>query len=100
MQIAADWGRSIGVEESVDKTVMMLLKRSLSHTRTPSVRYGAHAVKYVTEVEYLGLTVRKHLNFKDHLQSVKEKLSKSVGAVKRVLRLDYLLTYLFGHYNL
>ena len=56
MQTAADWGRRIGVEVSVDKTVMMLMKGSLLHTRTPSVRYGAHAVKYVTEVKYLGMT--------------------------------------------
>ena len=86
MQIAADWGRSVGIEVPVDKTVMMLMKGSLSHTRTRSVRYGAHAVKYVTEVKYLGLAVRKRLNFNYHLQSVNEKLRKSVGAVKRVLR--------------
>ena len=41
---------------------------------------------YVTEMKYLGLTVRERLNFNHHL--VKEKLSKSVAAVKRVLRVD------------
>ena len=61
MQIAADWGRSVGVEVSVDKTVMMLMKGSQSHTRTLLVRYGVHAVKYVTEVKYLGLTVCEQL---------------------------------------
>ena len=80
MQIAADWGRSVGVEVSVDITVMMLMTGCPSHTRTPSVRYGAHAIKYVTEVKYLGLTVRERLNFSYHLQSLKEKLSKSVEA--------------------
>ena len=65
------------------------MKGSLSHKRTPSVRYGADTVEYVTEVKYLGLTVRGRINFNYHLQSVKEKLSKSVEAVKRVLRVDY-----------
>ena len=32
------------------------------------LRYGAHAVEYVTEVKYLGLTVRERLNFSYHLQ--------------------------------
>ena len=88
MQIAANWRRSVGVEVSVGKTMMMLMKESLSHMRTPSVRHGAHAVKYVTEAKYLGLTVRERLNFNYHLQSVQVRLSKSVGAVKRVLRVD------------
>ena len=70
---------------------MMLMKGSLSHTQPPSVRYEAHAVKYMTELKYLGLTVRERLNFNYHLRSVKEKLSKSVGAVKRILRVDYEL---------
>ena len=48
-------------------------------------------LKYVTELQYLGLTVRERLNFNYHLRSVKEKLSKSVGAVKRILRVDYEL---------
>ena len=37
MQIAADWGRIVGVSVSVNKTVMMLMKETLSHTRLPSV---------------------------------------------------------------
>ena len=43
----------------------------------------------MTDVKYLGLTVCERLNFSYDLQLVKEKLSKSVGAVKRVLRVDY-----------
>ena len=35
------------------------------------------------------MSVRHRLNFNYYLQSVKEKVSKSVGAVKRVLRVDY-----------
>ena len=61
MQIAVD-------EVSVDKSVRTHMKESLSHTSMPSVRYGANAVKYVTELKYLGLTVRERLNFSYHLQ--------------------------------
>ena len=35
---AADWEGSVAVAVSVDKTVMMLMMGTLSHTPTPSVR--------------------------------------------------------------
>ena len=45
MQIVAEWSKSVGVEISVDKIVMMLLRGRLSLSRPPSIRCADKAIK-------------------------------------------------------
>ena len=54
MQIVAEWSRNVGVQVSLDKTVMMLLRGRLSLTRSPNVRCADKGLKYVQQVKYLG----------------------------------------------
>ena len=58
MQIVAEWSKKVGVQVSLDKTVMMLLRGRLLLTRPPNVRCAYKALKYVQQVKFLGLTVK------------------------------------------
>ena len=51
----------MGVEISRKKTVMMLLKASLSYSWPPNVRVQDKRVKYVKEVKYLGMRVSQRM---------------------------------------
>ena len=57
MSLVGDWSSRVGVQVSVDKTVLMLLRGQLSPTRPPNIRSAGKAIRYVTQVKYLGLTI-------------------------------------------
>lgn len=87
MAITCDWGASVGVTVSTDKTVMMLLKGKLDTRRPPHIVYGESSVlRYATEVRYLGIVVGERLNFLPHLNTLQLKMEKVVTSLKRVLR--------------
>ncbi len=89
LEIVHSWGVGVGVDISMDKTVTMLLKGRLSPARPPIVRVNGVSIKYMTQVKYLGLTMRERMCFTPHLVSVKERLLATVGKVRRVLRSDW-----------
>ena len=92
MQIVAEWSRKVGVQVSLDKTVMMLLRGRLSLTRPPNVRCADKGLKYVQQVKYLGLTVGERLNFLPHLKVVRSKMMTAVESMKRILRVKHGLS--------
>ncbi|KAK2577563.1 hypothetical protein KPH14_012910, partial [Odynerus spinipes] len=89
MTMVCDWGESVGVRVSEDKTVMMLLKGKLAETRCPNVRMNERCVRYVQRVKYLGVWMGERLNFRVHLESLREKSVRVVGKLRRVLRSEW-----------
>ena len=74
MREVSEWGNRVGVEVSRDKTVMMLLKGTLSLSRPPVIRFGDVSLRYVTQVKYLGITMSERMSFLLHFSVVREKL--------------------------
>lgn len=83
------WGEYVGVEVSARKTECMLLRGSLARSRPPNVRLGASGVRYSARVKYLGVVVGERMNFRPHLEYLREKLFRVVGMLRRVLRRDW-----------
>lgn len=89
MNIVGAWGNEVGVAVSTTKTAMMLLKGFLHPERKPTVRCAGATLKYVKQCRYLGITVGERMNFFPHITSVRDRLTGVVGALSRVLRVDW-----------
>lgn len=89
MEIVGGWGIEVGVSVSATKTVTMLLKGKLSANRPPAVRFAGANLRYVEVCRYLGITVGERLSFLPHISSLRDRLAGVVGALKRVLRVDW-----------
>lgn len=92
MSIVTGWGDHVGVGVASDKTVMMLLKGKLSHSRPPLIRSGGVSLRYTTKVKYLGIMVAERMNFLVHPVYVRDKLNAVVGRVRRILKSDWGLS--------
>ncbi|KAH8280203.1 hypothetical protein KR054_000051 [Drosophila jambulina] len=87
MSIVETWGAEIGVAVSTSKTVIMLLKGTLR--RAPSVRFAGANLPYVRSCRYLGITVSEGMKFLAHIASLRQRMTGVVGALARVLRVDW-----------
>lgn len=86
MDIVSEWGGRVGVSVSENKTVMMLMKGTLSSTRHPSVKVNRKCVKYERYVKYLGVWVGERMSFKPHLGYLRNKCVNVVGKLRRVMK--------------
>ena len=84
MEMVVAWGNGVGVEISREKTVMMLLKGSLSDSRPPNVRVQDKRVKYVKEVKYLGIRISERMNFRPQVESLGGRVIRVMGKLRRV----------------
>ena len=50
----------------------------------PKLFLGSHEIKFVDSTEFLGVTITKHLSWKNHMISIKKKLRRNVGACRKV----------------
>lgn len=89
MRMVCEWGESVGVSVSKEKTVMMLLKGTMARTRCPNVRMNDVCVKYVPCVKYLGVWMSERMNFKVHLEKLRGKTVSVMGKLRRVLRSEW-----------
>jgi len=89
MSIVGAWGAEAGVAVSTSKTAVMLLKGILSRSRRPMVQFAGANLPYVDNYRYLGITVSERLNYQRHIASLRDRLTGVVGALARVLRVDW-----------
>ena len=92
MDRVIEWGMSVGVDVSMEKTATMLLKGKLSPGRNPIVRSTLGNLRYVKEITYLGIAMSERMNFGPHLVRVKKKLTAVVPTVRRMLTQDWGLS--------
>ena len=86
--LVVDWGDSVGVEVSKDKTVAMMLKGKFS-SRKPIVKMREHTLSCVTEVKYLGILIGERMTLHCHFRQLRERLASTVAMFRRVLRKDW-----------
>ena len=75
----------------------------------PSIQLGAESISATDQIKFLGLTLDQSLSFKPHINSVLNKLSKSIGVIYRLnqylpsqtlLMLYYSLIYPYLNYGI
>ena len=86
MGIVADFADRVGLTISTSKTECLLLKGTIAPTRPPWIKVNGQAIRYATQVKYLGLTVSSRLNFLHHFNNLRSRLSNLTMQFKRVLR--------------
>lgn len=92
MRKVVSWGESVGVMVSESKTCSMLLKGKLDVRRPPTIPLYRVSVRMVTQVTYLGVVMGERMIFTPHWRAVKERLTKVVSGIRRVLRVDWGLS--------
>lgn len=92
MQIVHDWGLSVGVEVSAEKTIMMLMKGMFDVRTPPRINYGDGNIKYCKTVKYLGIHVGERMNFLPHLKQCSLKMRDTVQMLKRVVSVQHGLS--------
>ena len=75
----------------------------------PSIQLGAESISATDQIKFLGLTLDQSLSFKPHINTVLNKLSKSIGVIYRLnqylpsqtlLMLYYSLIYPYLNYGI
>ena len=90
LNVVIDWSSRVGVAVSQDKTVCMLMSGKLNTDRRPvCVRANGSVIKYVSSTKYLGINVGERLNFKVHLNKLRDKMVTAVSGMSRVLRVEW-----------
>ena len=75
LSVVSDWSLNVGVEVSKDKTVCMLMSGRLNTASRPlCIRVNGSTVKYVNNTKYLGISIGERINFKIHLNRLREKM--------------------------
>lgn len=92
MTTVQQWGVNVGVSVSQEKTVTMLLKGKLSAGRPPIIKMGNVNLRYVTQVKYLGISMGERMTFDCHVSELRNKLTATVGQLRRVLRCEWGLS--------
>ena len=90
LSVVSDWSLNVGVEVSKDKTVCMLMSGRLNTASRPlCIRVNGSTVKYVNNTKYLGISIGERINFKIHLNRLREKMVTVVSGITRVLRSEW-----------
>ena len=73
------WFDSNKLTLNVNKTQMIMLSRKKKLTPQNEVILRNEVVQQVNKAEFLGVIVDQHLNWKDHISMISQKISKSCG---------------------
>ena len=69
------WGANVGVSVSESRTLVMLMKGSMSVNRKPRVEMNGRVMKYVESVKYLGIWMSDKMSFKFHFEYLNVKVT-------------------------
>jgi exonuclease III len=80
------WFNSILLQTNTDKTNMMefSIRNSKNTIRQISNFLGDNEIQHSDEVNFLGITLDKHLNFKEHIYKISKKISSGLFILRRI----------------
>ena len=78
------WFDSGKLTLNVNKTQMIMLSRKKILTPQNEVILQNEVVQQVNKAKFLGVIVDQHLNCKDHISMISQKISKSCGTIYRI----------------
>ena len=76
-----DWLRDNKLALNVDKTHCMPFKRQNTNQ---AISLGAQMIQVSKTVRYLGITVDRNLNFKEHIKYLLRKRGKHLGNISKI----------------
>jgi len=82
----AEWVRRNRLFLNINKTCYMVISDS-SMSDLPSLMIENNLIARVTEAQFLGVTIDDKLSFKQHVEQLCGKLSKTVGMLNRISNL-------------
>lgn len=84
IQIVRSWLRSMGLALADHKTEAVLIS-SRKTVETINLNIGACCIRTKPCLKYLGVMIDTRLSFKDHLQYISAKASKTCAALSRIM---------------
>ena len=78
------WTKANKLSLNISKTNCLLVSNRTHPLVTPQIYFNNSELHFKTSVKFLGIIVDNNLNFSDHIKSVKNKISKSIGILNRI----------------
>ena len=85
----ADWLAVNKLSLNVQKTKLMIFhyrQRILTENDIPRLMINNAIIEWVTEFNFLGLTVKEYMNWNSHTQTIANKISRTLGVMNRLKR--------------
>ena len=93
----SEWLKVNKLSLTTKKTKEMIFHMPQKQVTTPKLEIDGTSIECVNGFNYLGITIDKHLNWQDHINSIANKISKYIGILnkpkKYVLPKTLLLMY-------
>lgn len=92
MKVVCEWGERVGVQVSDTKTVCMVLKGGMNMiNRRVHVEMNecVKKIRFVECVKYLGVNMGVNMNFRVHVNGMRERVNGLIGCLRRVMRKDW-----------
>ena len=84
-----DWLKCNKLHLNINKTCCLMISNSLDYNSLPTVTVNDDVISYVECVKFLGVLIDRDLNFKAQVDSLCKKMSRSIGAIRRI---NFLVT--------
>ena len=75
-----DWLSENKIKVNVDKCKYIIFSYGRK-TDLPPLKFGTGTILQTSNYKFLGITLDQNLNFREHVNTIKSKLSKSVGVL-------------------
>ena len=79
-----DWLKINKLSLNITKTKAMLFHTSKKQVKYPDLYLDNTKIDFVQNFNYLGIIIDNHLTFKSHINMVTNKISRSIGVMKRL----------------
>ena len=83
------WSNENGFRFSTTKTVCVHFCRKRKHHLDPELFFAGSKIPVVSQVKFLGLVFDNRLNFKPHIEQLKEKCKKAINLLRVVSHFDW-----------
>ena len=78
------WTKSNKLTLNVAKTNCMLVSNRANDTICPPILLGNSPLQFKSHVKFLGIIIDNKLNFREHIKTIKNKLSKNIGILSKI----------------
>lgn len=80
----SDWLKLNKLSLNTKKTKAMIFHTPNRNVVVPDIHIDDCHIEYVTQFNFLGLILDKHLKWKPHVEMIRKKISKTIGVMNRL----------------